>query len=66
MASIDGTPALAHQARNFIGGAGIGPACVRVADIGREEFEKARAGVLAASSERAPARRSLARKKEAC
>ena len=33
--------------QEFIGGAGIGPARVRVADVGREEFEEAHAGALA-------------------
>jgi hypothetical protein len=33
--------------RKFIRGAGIGPARVRIADIGREEFEKADRGSLA-------------------
>ncbi len=34
-----------HQ--KFIGGAGIGPARVRVADVGREKFEEAHACALA-------------------
>jgi len=34
-------------AEKFIGGAGIGPARVRVADVGGEEFEEAHAGTLA-------------------
>jgi hypothetical protein len=46
-AAIDGTPTLA-TAEKFIGGAGIGAARVRVADVGGEEFEEAYAGVLAA------------------
>jgi enoyl-CoA hydratase/carnithine racemase len=33
--------------QEFIGGAGIGPARVRVADVGGEEFEEAHAGALA-------------------
>jgi hypothetical protein len=50
-APIDGTPTLAHQVQEFIGGAGIGPARVRVADAGREEFEEAHAGTLAGGSD---------------
>jgi hypothetical protein len=34
-------------AQKFIGGAGVGPARVRVADVGGEEFEAAHAGTLA-------------------
>jgi hypothetical protein len=37
-AAIDGTPALAHQARNS-SAARVGPAGVRIANVGREEFE---------------------------
>ena len=33
--------------QEFLGGAGIGPARVRVADVGREEFEEAHRGALA-------------------
>ena len=33
--------------QEFLRGAGIGAARVRVADVGREEFEKAHAGALA-------------------
>jgi len=43
-AAIDGTSAAAHQARNSSAARGIGPAGVRVADVGREEFEEAHAG----------------------
>ena len=46
-AAIDGTPTLAHQAEEFLGGPGIGPARVRVADVGGEEFEEAHRGALA-------------------
>ena len=33
--------------QKFVRGAGIGAAGVRIADIGSEEFEEARSGVLA-------------------
>ena len=33
--------------QKFIGGAGVGPARVRVADVGGEEFEEPHAGALA-------------------
>jgi len=33
--------------KEFIGGAGVGSPCVRVADVRREEFEEAHAGALA-------------------
>src|SRR5271166_2680146 len=46
-APIDGTPAAAHRARNSSAGAGVGPARVRVANIGCEEFQEAHAGALA-------------------
>jgi hypothetical protein len=37
--------------QEFIGGAGIGPARVRVADVGGEEFEEAHRGALAGSGD---------------
>ena len=40
-------PCARAPGQEFIGGAGIGAARVRVADIGGEEFEEAHAGALA-------------------
>ena len=37
--------------QEFIGGAGVGPARVRVADVGGKEFEEAHAGALAGGSD---------------
>jgi hypothetical protein len=45
--------------QKYLGGAAIGPAHVRVADIGREEFEEARAGTIAGDSDQ---RRELGRR----
>ena len=38
------------RGKEFIGGAGIGPARVRVADVGRKEFEEAHAGATMISN----------------
>jgi len=38
--------------QNFLGGAGEGPARVRVADVGGKEFEEADRGLLAGGGER--------------
>jgi hypothetical protein len=46
-AAIDGTADARVPGQEFIRGAGIGPARVRVADVGREEFEEAHRGALA-------------------
>jgi hypothetical protein len=48
-AAIDGTPLSAHHAKNSLCSSGIGPARMRVADIGREEFEETRRRALAGS-----------------
>ena len=42
-----GSIAAPRMAQEFFRGAGVGPARVRVADVGREEFEEAHAGTLA-------------------
>jgi hypothetical protein len=45
--------------QKFIGSAGVRPARVRVADVGREEFEEAHAGALAGGGdERGQSRRA--------
>ena len=60
-AAIDGTPALGAPGQKFLGGAGIGPPRVRVADVGREEFEKAHAGALAGGGDERRQRRRVKR-----
>jgi hypothetical protein len=40
-AAIDGTPMLRAPVKKFIGGVGIRPSGVRVANVGREEIEEA-------------------------
>ena len=45
--------------QEFIRGAGIGPARVRVADVGREEFEEANADAVAGGRAKRRKRRRI-------
>src|SRR5271169_4506882 len=50
-AAIDGTPALAHHARDSSGGPVVGPARVGVTDVGGEEFQEAERRAIAGGDE---------------
>ena len=46
------------RTKKFFGGTDIGPARVRVADVGREEFKETHAGALAGGVDEEPATRA--------